>query len=84
MSSWAELRVFIDAEKTSYGVRRLCRLLGVSKTAYYDHRGRDGGASISDWSDAHHAHTAGRPGPSTAASTCSPAHCVATPSRAPV
>lgn len=58
MGSRAELLEFIDAEKTVYGVRRLCRVLGVSKTAYYEHRGRDGGASTSDWSDAHDAHTA--------------------------
>ncbi|GGG60226.1 hypothetical protein GCM10011374_23850 [Kocuria dechangensis] len=45
-------------QKTAYGVRRLCRVLGVSKTAYYEHRGRDGGASTSDWSDAHDAQTA--------------------------
>jgi len=45
-------------QKTAYGVRRLCRVLGVSKTAYYEHRGRDGGASTTDWFDAHDAHTA--------------------------
>jgi putative transposase len=44
MSFRAELLEFIDAEKTVYGVRRLCRVLGVSKSAYYEHRGRDGGA----------------------------------------
>ena len=41
----AELMEFIDAEKTSYGVRRLCRVLGVSKSAYYEHHRREGGPS---------------------------------------
>lgn len=58
MSSRAEVLEFIDVGKTVYGVRRLCRVLGVSKPAYYEHRGRDGGASTGDWSDAHDIHTA--------------------------
>ncbi|MGK7221898.1 IS3 family transposase [Kocuria flava] len=49
---------FIDAEKTVYGVRRLCRVLGVSKSAYYEHRRREGGPSVADVADAHEAHQA--------------------------
>ena len=56
MISRAELMEFIDAEKTSYGVRRLCRVLGVSKSAYYEHRRREGGPSAADEADAHGAH----------------------------
>ena len=52
----AELMEFIDAEKTSYGVRRLCRVLGVSKSAYYEHHRREGGPSAADEADAHGAH----------------------------
>lgn len=45
-------------QNTAYGIRRLCRVLGVSKLASCEHRGRDGGASTNDWSDARDAHTA--------------------------
>ena len=34
--SRGETFAFIAAVKTAYGVRRLCRVLGVSKTAFYD------------------------------------------------
>ena len=58
MISRAELMEFIDAEKTAYGVRRLCRVLGVSKSAYYEHRCCEGGPSAAEVSDAHEAHQA--------------------------
>ena len=44
---------FIDAEKTTYGVRRLCRVLAVSKTAYYDWVARDGGPTSHEVDEAH-------------------------------
>lgn len=47
---------FINAEKTAYEVQRLCRVLGVSKSTYYEHRRRDGGPSAVDVADAHKAH----------------------------
>ena len=58
MISRADLWEFIDAEKTAYGVRRLCRVLGVSKSAYYEQRRRGGGASVADQVAAQEAHTA--------------------------
>ena len=58
MISRAELMEFIDAEKTAYGVRRLCRVLGVSKSAYYEHCRREGGPSVADVANAHEAHQA--------------------------
>ena len=45
-------------QKTAYGVRRLCRVLGVSKSVYYEHRRRQGGPSAADEADAHEAHVA--------------------------
>ena len=44
---------FIDAEKTTYGVRRLCRVLAVSKTAYYDWVARDGGPTSHEVDEAY-------------------------------
>lgn len=58
MTSRMDLWEFIDAEKTVYGVRPLCRVLGVSKSAYYEHRRREGGPSAADEADAHEAHQA--------------------------
>jgi hypothetical protein len=34
---------FIAAEKTSYGVRRLCRVLRISPTSFYAWAARSGG-----------------------------------------
>jgi transposase InsO family protein len=44
---------FIAAEQTSYGVRRLCRVLQVSKTAFYDWVRRDGGPTERELADAY-------------------------------
>ncbi len=44
---------FIAAEKTTYGVRRLCRVLGVSKTAFYDWAARDGGPTAAEIEEAY-------------------------------
>ena len=43
---------FIAAEKTTYGVRRLCRVLGVSKSAFYDWHARGGGPSAAELGEA--------------------------------
>ena len=47
---------FIDAEKTTYGVRRLCRVLAVSKTAYYDWVARAGGPTSHEVDEAYAIH----------------------------
>lgn len=47
---------FIDAEKTTYGVRRLCRVLAVSKTAYYDWLARLGGPTSHEVDEAYAIH----------------------------
>jgi putative transposase len=44
---------FIDAEKTTFGVRRLCRVRAVSRTAYYDWVARDGGPTSREVDEAH-------------------------------
>ncbi|MGY1673859.1 IS3 family transposase, partial [Geodermatophilus sp. SYSU D00710] len=44
---------FIAAEKTTYGVRRLCRVLGVSKTAFYDWAARGGGPTATELAEAY-------------------------------
>ena len=44
---------FIAAEKTTYGVRRLCRVLGVSKTAFYDWAARGGGPTVAELAEAY-------------------------------
>ena len=44
---------FIDAEKTTYGVRRLCRVLQVSKTTYYEWVARAGGPTSHEGDEAH-------------------------------
>jgi hypothetical protein len=49
---------FVAAEKTSYGVRRLCRVLGVSKTAFYDWAGRVGGPTSAELEEAYATHSA--------------------------
>jgi putative transposase len=54
--SRGELFALIASEKTKYGVRRLCRVLGVSKTAFYDWAARDGGPTTQEVAEAHAAH----------------------------
>ena len=54
--SRGELFALIASEKTKYGVRRLCRVLGVSKTAFYDWAARDGGPTTHEVAEAHAAH----------------------------
>jgi putative transposase len=49
---------FIASEKTIYGVRRLCRVLGVSKTAFYDWSMRDGGPTSAELEEAYAIHAA--------------------------
>jgi hypothetical protein len=49
---------FIAAEKTHFGVRRLCRVLGVSKTAFCDWAARGGGPSAAELEAAHAIHAA--------------------------
>ena len=44
---------FIAAEKTTYGVRRLCRVLGVAKTAFYDWHARAGGPTAAELEEAY-------------------------------
>ncbi len=44
---------FIAAEKTTYGVRRLCRVLQVSKTAFYDWAARGGGPTAAELAEAY-------------------------------
>jgi putative transposase len=54
--SRGEILAFIASETTRYGVRRLCRVLGVSKTAFYDWAARDGGPTTHELAEAHAAH----------------------------
>jgi putative transposase len=49
---------FITAERTSYGARRLRRVLGVSKTACYDWAGRGGSATLAELEEAYAIHAA--------------------------
>jgi hypothetical protein len=51
--SRGETFAFIAAEKTTYGVRRLCRVLGVSKTAFYDWAARGGGPTEAELAEAY-------------------------------
>lgn len=44
---------FIDAEKTTYTVRRLCRVLGIAKTTYYDWVARGGGPTSHELDEAY-------------------------------
>ena len=44
---------FIAAEKTSYGVRRLCRVSGISRTSFYSWAARDGGPTAAELDDAY-------------------------------
>jgi putative transposase len=39
---------FIAAEKTSYGVRRLCRVFGISPTSFYSWAARAGGPTAAE------------------------------------
>jgi transposase InsO family protein len=49
---------FIAAQKTTYGVRRLCRVLSVSKTAFYDWAARGGGPTAAELEEAYAIHAA--------------------------
>ena len=49
---------FIAAEKTSYGVRRLCRVFGISPTTFYAWATRGGGPTTAELADAYAAHAA--------------------------
>ena len=49
---------FIAAQKTTYGVRRLCRVLGVSTTAFYDWSARGGGPTAKELEEAYAIHAA--------------------------
>lgn len=51
---------FIAAQKTTYGVRRLCRVLAVSKTAFYDWATRGGGPTAAELEEAYAIHAAHR------------------------
>jgi putative transposase len=44
---------FIAAEKTSYGVRRLCRVFGISPTTFYSWATRSGGPTAAELDDAY-------------------------------
>jgi putative transposase len=60
---------FIAAEKTSYGVRRLCRVFGVSRTSFYSWAARDGGPTAAELEDAYAIDSSDRRGSTTAGST---------------
>jgi putative transposase len=49
---------FIAAETTSYGVRRLCRVFGISPTTFYAWVTRGGGPTAAELEDAYAAHAA--------------------------
>ena len=49
---------FIAAEKTSYGVRRLCRVFGISPTTFYAWAKRAGGPTAAELDDAYAIHAA--------------------------
>jgi hypothetical protein len=49
---------FIAAEKTVYGVRRLCRVFGVSRTGFYSWAARAGGPTAAELDDAYAIHAA--------------------------
>ena len=44
---------FIAAEKTHYGVRRLCRVFGISPTSFYAWAARAGGPTAAELEDAY-------------------------------
>ena len=44
---------FIAAEKTTYGVRRLCRVFGISPTSFYAWVARAGGPTAAELDDAY-------------------------------
>ena len=44
---------FIAAEKTVYGVRRLCRVCGISRTSFYSWAARSGGPTAAELDDAY-------------------------------
>jgi putative transposase len=47
---------FIDAEKTTYGVRRLCRVFAISPTTFYAWRRRAGGPTEAELAEAYAIH----------------------------
>ncbi|WP_136519908.1 IS3 family transposase [Cellulomonas telluris] len=49
---------FIDAQKTAYGVRRLCRVMQISPSNFYEWAARGGGPSAAEVDEAHRAHAA--------------------------
>jgi putative transposase len=49
---------FIAAEKTSYGVRRLCRVFRISPTSLYAWAARSGGPTAAELEDAYAIETA--------------------------
>ncbi len=57
MTRRAALR-FIDAEKTTYGARRLCRVMGVSPSSYYAWCTRNGGPTPAQVDEAHRVNVA--------------------------
>ena len=44
---------FFAAEKTCYGVRRLCRVFGISPSSYYARAARAGGPTAAELDDAY-------------------------------
>ena len=49
---------FIAAEKTSYGVRRLCRVFDIGPTSFYSWAARAGGPTAAALDDAYAIHAA--------------------------
>jgi len=49
---------FIDAEKTTYGVRRLCRVMHISPSSFYEWAARRGGPTPAEVDEAHRVHVA--------------------------
>jgi putative transposase len=60
---------FIAAEKTSYGVRRLCRVFRISPTSFYAWSARAGSPTAAELEEAYAIEAAGTPGSSIAGST---------------
>lgn len=53
-----QVLAFIDAEKTTYGVRRLCRVLDVSASSYYAWAARAGGPTAAQVEEAYRVNAA--------------------------
>lgn len=49
---------FIDAEKTTYGVRRLCRVMNISPSSFYDWAARGGGPTRAQVEEAYRVNAA--------------------------